>query len=439
VSRQAFIAGLLLTALAHGESHPHYSLAVRIEPESHSIVVHGRLEGRQCGTESRLYLNKNFQLDSFLVAGRTTPVDFDTAAAPAQWTTVTRPLRFDCRPGTLEFAYSGVITDTIWGVNLIAPELIELAMYAGWFPYDPGLRSFTYDVELDLPEGWVLVSGGRLSRSKVAGGRQILHFASTAPAFDIAFVASPAFTVHRAAEGGATIEVYATVEDSLLATTAIQDLGQALSLFRQWFGPLRSTDEVLQATRLVYSPRGGWGYSRLPMIVVSAQTAHTWSHQRLGVARIFLGNAHELAHFWWWVADTETPDDWINEGLAEFSAFSAASALFGSEVRDSLLAEYRRSVPRGTVSTPIAATPNESPDRYLNHYQKPTLLFASLESTIGQTRLMEFLRKIYEAHHEHRDATTPAVLRIARNLLGAEAAGRLERCVTGVWTAECGQ
>jgi hypothetical protein len=439
VLHTALIASLLLTALAHGESHPHYSLAVRIEPESHSIVVHGRLEGRQRGTESRLYLNKNFQLDSFLVAGCITPVDFDTAAAPAQWTTVTRPLRFDCRPGTLEFAYSGVITDTIWGVNLIAPELIELAMYAGWFPYDPGLRSFTYDVELDLPEGWVLVSGGRLRRSDVTGGRQILQFASVAPVFDIAFVASPKFTVHRAAEGVATIEVYATAEDSLLATTAMQDLRQALSLFRQWFGPLRGADAGMQATRLVYSPRGGWGYSRLPMIVLSAQAAHTSLHQQLGVARSFLGTAHELAHFWWGVADTETHDDWINEGLAEFSAFSAASALFGSEVRDSLLAGYRRSIPTGKLSTPIAATPNESPDRYLNHYQKPTLLFASLESTVGQNRLMEFLRKIYEAHHERRDATTPAVLRIARNVLGAEAERRLERCVTGVWTPECGQ
>jgi hypothetical protein len=402
-------------------------------------MVHGRLEGRPCGTESHLYLNKNFRIDSFRVAGGGTPVDYDSAAAPAQWTNVTRPLRFDCRPGALEFAYSGVITDTISGVNLIAPGLIELAMYTGWFPYDPGLRAFTYDVELDLPVGWVLVSGGQLRHSKVTGGRQILDFASAAPGFDIAFAASPKFTVHRAAEGGAAIEVYAAVEDSLLAAAAIQDIRQALSLFQQWFGPVRSAGEAPQATRLVYSPRGGWGYSRLPMIVVSAQVAHTWSHQPLGAARIFLGTAHELAHFWWGVADTETPGDWINEGLAEFSAFSAASALFGSEVRDSLLAQYRRSVPRGTVSTPIAATPNESPDRYLNHYERPTLLLASLESTVGQNRLMEFLHKIYEAHHERRDATTPAVLRIARNLLGAEAAARLERCVTGVWTTECGQ
>ena len=41
----------------------------------------------------------------------------------------------------------------------------------------------------------------------------------------------------------------------------------------------------------------------------------------LATAATLHGTLHELAHFWWRIVAASTPSDWINEGLAEYSAF----------------------------------------------------------------------------------------------------------------------
>ncbi len=426
---------LAISAFPQTPPTPHYRLAADIDPERHHIAVRGRIEGRPCDGAHRLYLNQAFRLTRFRVAGHDTPIRLDSTAAPAQWTDATRPLVFDCRPGAIELAYEGVMADTVGGINMIAPGLVELAMYTGWYPLDPAVSSFTYDLELTLPAGWVVASGGRLAATRVAGGRQTVRLVSATPGMDVAFVASPGLVVRRAQSGAAAVEVYAPPADSELALGAIRNLQQALDLYGGWFG---SPGTGSLPTRFVYSPRGGWGYSRLPLIVVSAQVARDWALRPLGNASILQGTAHELGHFWWQIADTKTPNDWINEGGAEYSAFSAVGALFGGEIRDSLLARYRQHAARARTPTPIAATTNDSPDRYVNHYEKPTLLFAAVERQVGQPTFRGFLRSFYAAHAGRRDATTEAFLADARTALGADVAALMERCLTGAWTADCG-
>ena len=320
-------------------------------------------------------------------------------------------------------------------MSLIAPGLVELALYSGWYPRDPALGAFTYEVELALPAGWTVVTGGRVLSTHTSANRQRTRFVSAAAGTDLALVASPVLVVRRARSGAAAVEVYAPAADSALATSASAQLGEALRLYGDWFGAARTGS---LPTRLVYSPRSGWGYSRLPLIAVSADGARSWSGRPMGEARIFAGNAHELAHFWWQIADTKT-DDWINEGLAEFSSFSAAGVLFGDAMRDTLLAGYRRDVARARTTTPIATTTSDSPDRYINHYEKTALLFAAIERSVGRPALTAFLRSFYAAHAGRRDATTAGFLADAGRALGGEVAARLERCVTSTWTEDCGQ
>ncbi len=427
-------AGLALSALSAGPTLPRYRLAVDIDPQTHRIAVRGRIEGRPCDAAHKLYLNQTFHLSSFRVAGRETPVRIDTAAPAAQWTVNARPLVFACRPGTIEFAYDGVVPDTVNDVNLIAPGLVELAGYTGWYPLDPSVSKLTYDIELTLPAEWVVASGGRVASARVSGGRRVTRFVSATPAMDIAFVASPALVLRSAHSGAATVEVYTVTTDSALAEGAIHNLQQALDLYGGWYGAPRTGP---LPTRMVYSPRTGWGYSRLPLMVIPAAVARDWSRKPLGNASIFQGTAHELAHFWWQIADTKTTDDWLNEGGAEFSAFSAASRVFGAEIRDSLVAQYLRHAARTRTKAAISATPNESPDRYVNHYEKPALLFAAVERRTGQAALMTFLRGYYGAHIGRRDATTASFLADARATLGEDVAGLIERCVTAEWTEEC--
>lgn len=429
------LTAVMLAAQAAGPV-PHYRLTVQVNPDSHTIAVQGQMEGRSCEEGHRVYLNRHFQIKSFKVAGRTTPVRSDTAAPPAQWTEGTRPLVFDCRPGPIEFSYTGTIADTISDVNLVAPGLVELALYAGWYPRDPAVSTFTYDVDLELPAGWVLATGGRMKPSPASGSRQRIHFASAGPGMDLAFIASPDLVLQRSADARVPIEVYSGRADTALAVIASKNLQRAVALYGSWYGQVRTGGDPLPP-RLVISPRDGWGYSRLPLILVPAGYTRQAFHQPLGEALVLQGTAHELAHFWWQIADTETPEDWINEGLAEFSAFTVARDLYGAAVRDTLAAAYGRSIARAKTAAPIAGTPNNSPDRYINHYQKPALLLAAVEAKVGPDRLHAFLASFYAAHAGRRDATTAEFLKGARDALGADVAAQMERCVTGAWAEDC--
>ena len=207
----------LAAAAPPADSAPHYRLSARIDPSVHRVTVHARVEHWPCGPGHRLYLDRRFRVARITGAGHVLAFSVDTAAAPAQWTDNTRPLMFECPAGPIELSYAGVLSDTVNRVNLVAANMVELAMYAGWFPYDPAGPAFTYDLELNLPAGWVAATSARLVRSTVARGREELRFESRSPARDVAFVASPDFVVRRARQQGAAAEVYALRADSALS------------------------------------------------------------------------------------------------------------------------------------------------------------------------------------------------------------------------------
>lgn len=434
----AVAALLVLSAsLPDSTSVPHYQLAVRVEPGTHSVAVRGRVEGLPCDGEGGLYLNRSLRIESFSIGGRNVPVRLDSTGSPAPYAPDTRPLRFDCAAGAIELKYRGVLPDTMNGVNLIAGNLVELASYSGWYPMDPAVSNFTYEVDLDLPTGWILATNGRVLRADTANSRQHIVFAAAAPGMDIPIIASPDFVVERAEVDGASVEVYAVQAHRGLAMTAIENTREALTRYRRWFGPAGSAGVETLPTRVVYSPRPGWGYSRLPLITGSAAYAERKQRHAMGAALNFHGIAHEAAHFWWGIADTGTFDDWINEGLAEYSAFSATAEIFGAVVRDSLIAQYIAHSARADSSTAIATTRRESRLRYVNRYERPALLFAAIAADVSSERFHAFLRHFYEMYRGTRDATSTAFLGAARAALGTEIADRIERCVMRPWRADC--
>jgi hypothetical protein len=177
----------------------------------------------------------------------------------------------------------------------------------------------------------------------------------------------------------------------------------------------------LDLVRVVYSPRPGWGYVRRPLIVVSEEAARAARADRFGRARDLRYVAHEVAHCWWQMADASTPDDWINEGLAEYSAFLASGRIFGAEFAEALLADYRlRSATSATVSA-IAETASSSPDREVNRYARPVLLLTDLQRRYGEERTGEFVRALYRRFAADGRATTDAFLDEASRRLGKDA------------------
>lgn len=109
------------------------------------------------------------------------------------------------------------------------------------------------------------------------------------------------------------------------------------------------------------------------------------------------------------IADVRT-NDWINEGGAEFSAFSAARRLYGEEYGKQQTEKYLKGIREAGGGASIAETGPDSPDRYVNHYFKTTVMYLAAQREFGEERLFGLLKKVFEAYRESRDATTEKFL-----------------------------
>lgn len=431
----ALLAVLLATATVHAQDHlPLYTLKVRLDPAAGRIEVAGRLDHACVGDSVRLYLNKAFQIEEFRDSAGPMSVRFDTASSPLPYTDVTRRLVTERRACTISFRYRGVVADTLMNVNIISPALVELASYSGWYFESPDFKQVKFDVTVTLPAEFTVTGNGReISSSKTSGYRSV-RLRDAAPGFDIVLVAATGFRTTRRTLGSVAVTTYSPAADSAADERTLADLLGALRRYESWYGSAASAGTL----NIVDSPRGGWGYSRIPLIINSARHRDRQLLQPLGRMRVMQGAAHELAHFWWSIADVGTGDDWINEGLAEYSAFSAATAEFGQPARDSLLAQYRQDAAQSQTDATIVATAADSRDRYVNRYEKPVLLLAELEQTYGRERVHRALREVYARFHGTRAATTAAVLTIFGQVLSPDAAARLKVCVVDVaWHERC--
>jgi hypothetical protein len=423
---------------------PHYKLQVAIDPVTGSTSVAGQMTRVCLDDSTRMYLNRDAVITDFRDQQGPVEAHIDTAAASMPYASIAKPLvlsRGVCDP---VFRYHVSIRSMVSDVNVVSPTLVELASYSGWYPAIPTLPHFTYDVVATMPPTFGVVTNGDSDSAAIATSfarrpaakARTLHFASTTPTTDIVLVAAPGLhrTVRRL--GSAKVAIYSVKSDSLADTSLAADMASALRTYTTWFGtPSRGAD-----LRIVQSPRAGWGYSRLPLILGSADFDDAQRQKPFGRARSVEGNAHELAHFWWKLADPATPDDWLNEGLAEYSAFSVATLQFGPAFRDSLLSSYTSDASRGLSSTPIAGTPSDASDRYVNRYERPVLLLSQLEQRVGAKRVRVMLRQFYGEHREPSGsgATTEEFLATAGRELGAGTAEWLRECIVATtWTTSC--
>ena len=423
---------LLAATPVHAQAPlPAYVLDVHLDPASGGIEVAGRLDHACVSDSTPLYLNQTFQFEDLRDSAGPIAAHFDTAGPPMPYADVTRRLVMERTGCAISFRYHGRVADTLANVNIISRDLVELASYAGWYFESPDFKRVTFDMTVRLPARYLMTGNGRTVSADTSSGYQTVRFRDAAPGFDIALVAAVGLRRTSRALRGLNVTLYSPVADSAADDSTLADLLGALRGYEAWYGSSSASGEL----RVVYSPRGGWGYSRIPFIISSARYRNRQLARPLGRMRVMQGAAHELAHFWWSIADVGTADDWINEGFAEYSAFVAVASEFGEAARDSLLAGYRRDATRSEANTTIAAS---SAEGYVNRYEKPALLLADLEQTYGPGRVRDALRAVYSQFRGTRAATTAAVLSIIGRVLGPAAEARLRTCIVDVvWHDRC--
>jgi hypothetical protein len=410
------IVAVLAMPLLGEENHRslEYRLKVVIDPPAGKIECEAVVKHPPA---SRFYLHKGLEIHRVVVDGNPASFHREPSSEPLPYTCGAAVVVDADVENELLIEYSGSLSEVINGVNMVTPDLVELALYSSWYPQFQGNNLFDFTLDADLPSGFTAVSNGVLEHRQDDENRSLTHWASFGPSFDIVLLASPHLQEMEENIDGTKVEVYSSKALQGYMKAKKDNMAKAMRQLSGLYGAPR----VKGLLRFVYSPRGGWGYSRIPLFVVSEKYALSLMKEEFGEARDFHGGAHELAHFWWAIADPNTPDDWINEGLAEFSAFRLSEERFGKAFADTLIQEYRQHAKDSRTSSPIAETETSSPDRYVNRYEKVALMFIEAQRRFGQESTDKLLRSLCTRFAATRNATTELFLEEAETQMGKEA------------------
>jgi hypothetical protein len=162
----------------------------------------------------------------------------------------------------------------------------------------------------------------------------------------------------------------------------------------------------LPPVSIVLAPRSGPGYARKNFIVIT-QLRDTAS------APLTYFLCHEVSHFWSSGANASGPENWINEGFAEYVAGREVGIQFGEAAFAKILANWNS----GAEGQPPVwnATLTKRPSERVAYRKAPALL-AELEARIGSATMERFLRDVLG----NRLATTTEVLTALRRHAGEE-------------------
>ena len=405
----------LATLRVEAAERPAYDLRVRLDPALGAIDAHVDISHPGSST---FLLARDLTIRRIVADGVPTRFEegvSDTGGARA--VTVPGP-----PPNHLVVEYAGLLRPGSFPrltsqVNMVGPALVELASYVTWYPRFPACGAFTFRLITDAPVAFDTVANGRLLREEEGPvGRRVSEWTSYSAASDITIVSAPGLHPASPARDGTQVEIYSTSLPADYVDAMTKDVSAAVRYLQRTAGASSASDPV----RIVYSPRPGWGYVRQPLIVVSEENARAATSQPFGRARDLRYLAHEVAHYWWHQADAATPEDWINEGLAEYSALLACRTIVGAEFADVLVAEYAERSASGPSATAILETDGGSPDRELNRYVRPVLMFEEVRRRHGDERMTGFLRALHTRFVQAGHATTGAVLDEAEAQFGSQ-------------------
>jgi hypothetical protein len=408
---------VFMVVVGYGEKKDdlHYRLKVRVDPALHKLEAEAWI---QQPPSSRFYLQKGFAIRQITADGN--EVAFHEGSSPdsSRYAKMGTPIVVEAKNlQQLHVKYGGEMKEVVNEVNMIGVELVELALYSAWYPLYKGMIDYTFELEISMPVGFLTTTNGMQTRQWEEASRSVSTWTSYKPGWDMVLIASSQLQKLEGGVKDTQVEMYYHSLSAELLKSKIDSLVNGMSRLSDFYGP----PQVKGVLRFVYSPRSGWGYSRIPLFVVSEEYAQEEMKKEYGKAKDFHGNCHEMAHFWWQVADTNTPDDWINEGLAEFSAFRLSEERFGKAFAEVLVREYRQHADKSQTSNSIAETESSSPDRYVNRYEKTTLLFQEVQHRFGKEVFDKVLKSLHTQFDGTHKLTTALFLEEVGNQMGNEA------------------
>ncbi len=276
---------------------------------------------------------------------------------------------------TLEFFYQGRLepppshTDVLLAgqaeePRIVVPLKFESLLYsysALWYPSPPHEDYFTARVKLVAPaemtclgQGLLLEKGYSVGRKGEKSGlrqdKAYWIYESKTPLKYLAFlVGKLEFLQESRTTSGLNLELFSSQEFRLNWRGSLEEAAAILSFYEKQFG--RFPYESLRIILRFWETKGGHSPGSL---VILNQLPRSLASQGVGLANpaspvdlsrwpeYFL--AHEIAHQWWGQAVTwrRYRDQWLSEGLAQFSTILFLKEKYGRKAYTDILRQFAR-------------------------------------------------------------------------------------------------
>lgn len=308
----------------------------------------------------------------------------------------------DFSPRLIRLAYAGPLFDgdPPFPINTLNSNKVELTVDSFWFPFDMRFGSaLTANLGVRIDGEWSGVGVGTIDRVD-----QGFRVAQTKPALDIAFsllsnsqlVTSDRYVIHDArTEPG----------------TKIEDLTRILEICTAYLNDLAGPAGPLPQASIIVTDRAEGGYSRGTLIALT----DIESESEIDLQKFI---CHELSHYWSY-ANAGGPENWINEGVADYIALMGVRHAVGEAAYESYLSDYSDRIKRRGLP-PIWTPESEGRPPYLNSYRAAPLALSDLEARMGRPAFKQLIQTMML----ERTATTPDLLALI---------GRIDSVETRDW------
>lgn len=382
-------------------STPTYDGRVSISPSTRSINAEWLISFRRTPamTDSvALLLNRSLQITRLSgrgVTGFTESVEGDRKRITVRLAPTTPDAS-----ATVNISYEGVPTFGTDTINGISDSWMELGLDSFWHPvFADFSKSVIARVALNIPSGWDVVTSGSVDRASTA-----TNITSTVSLIDIPLVAAPRL---EHSDGDRVSVYHAPGERAELVAKTLATTQQCTRYLDERYS---TRERAMPPVKMVIAPRGGPGYARKNYIVITrvADTA------TVALTRFI---CHELAHFWSSGAISSGPENWLNEGFAEFISARYVKTTLGDSAYASILTQWQnRAKGQPAIWTP-ESTRRPMPG---TSYGKAPYLLHRLEERIGTPAMDRLLVR----YMRESTASTPALVHLVTAIAGAE---------TGTW------
>ena len=356
--------------------HEDCEIRVRLFPSHHFLQAETRIAFRSLvddlGRVHFVIYNDTLRISSVTSGPDTLDFSYDPGTA-----TLTIQLNDTLDAGerdTVLVCYSGYITSRLGSYCRLDDSVgFSMVPYL-WYPvaydiYNSSRRDdfANWRITLTVPRGWQGLSCGVLLDSTLTDSTLTYTWQPTRGYVAVSFGAGP-YQMCTRDWGGLHLRYYDA--DTLAAEAVYAVTGTVLGYLDRTFGPV-TFDKLA-----FFDHKAGFGAAHPSLVMMP-------------LPNDLLPFAHEIGHHWWGISVTRrySPETWLNEGFANYTAALLYEDSLGLAARREVLDNYAANylaVPR-LQDRAIVPDPVESPHRNAILYQKGAWVLHMLRGVLGDS------------------------------------------------------